>query len=102
GEPRFQTQSRRDGRIQSPARQCRERKTKETKSPLGDGTTNFDHKSLQTPSASQSRSDPPLFVIGSRGGICISTDLSWICYSVLTHASVSEFQPGAPSGVRRR
>jgi hypothetical protein len=31
----------RDGRIQSPARQCRERKATETKSPLGDGTTNL-------------------------------------------------------------
>jgi len=92
-------QSRRDGRIRSPARECRERKATETKSPLGDGTTNLttnpfktlpqtspggteesrarhgsagkgsngnqvpfrgrhnqlDHKSLQNPSANQSR-----------------------------------------------
>jgi hypothetical protein len=36
-----QTSPGRDVRIQSPARQCRERKPTETKSPLGDGTTNL-------------------------------------------------------------
>jgi hypothetical protein len=36
-----QTSPGRDGRIQSPARQCRESKAPETKSPLGDGTTNL-------------------------------------------------------------
>ena len=30
-----------DGRIQSPARECREKKPTETKSPLGDATTNL-------------------------------------------------------------
>jgi hypothetical protein len=36
-----QTSPGRDRRIQSPARQCRGAKATETKSPLGDGTTNF-------------------------------------------------------------
>ena len=35
-----QTSPGRDGRIQSPAPECRESKAKETKSPLGDATTN--------------------------------------------------------------
>ena len=36
-----QTSPGRDGTIQSPARECRERKAKKTKSPLGDATTNL-------------------------------------------------------------
>jgi hypothetical protein len=36
-----QTSPGRDGRIQSPARECREKKPTETKSPLGDATTNL-------------------------------------------------------------
>ena len=36
-----QTSPGRDGRIQSPARECREGKQRETKSPLGDATTNL-------------------------------------------------------------
>jgi hypothetical protein len=38
---RPQTSPARDGRIQSPARECRESKLTETKSPLGDATTNL-------------------------------------------------------------